>query len=465
MNPTSRNILKLLAALLVLLPTGTQANFNILHSFNGSDGMDAYSQALLHDQVLYTTAVRGGIHNKGTLISFDLRTDTRQTLHHFNGSDGRAPFNLNALDQDTVYGVTRADEIAYKGVLFSHNMAAGQTKIIHRFEGAPNGAEHMLFGPILHQNLLYGLSNRGGEFNAGALYRVGVGGEDFTLLHSFNAGQGSRPFGGLLAFDGWLLGTVSDITLREKHDPANTSFGAIFKIRPDGSDFQFVYQFQGHGKGGHPYGGLQSDGHGWLYGTTLGEYNNLDDEGVIFRIDTSFEHYQVLHDFAEQPGDGSKPNGDLVFSADGSILYGFSHATLTAPLGGDSPFFGETVEPGTLFQMRSDGSDFKVLHRFDSAENGLVPERTPILSEGYIYGTAAGGGVHSNTERPDGMGIIFSYELQPPNSAGSIPEHGSGSVGLGLLALCSVFIQRLRSCGRGRPDQQSSESTQSASNT
>lgn len=399
--------LKLACALLALAAyaTGAHAEFRLLHSFSGADGRDLYNRVVLADGALYTTAVRGGEHDKGTLVRYDLAAGSLAVLHHFDGRDGRAPFNLSAAAGGQVYGITRADEVNYKGVLFRHDIDSERTRVLHRFAGPPTGAEHPLYAPLLHRGQLYGLSTRGGLHNQGALYRIDTDGRGFALLHSFAAGSGTRPFGGLLALDGWLVGTASDITLRGRDDPANTAHGVVFRIRPDGRDYQVVHRFAGGDHGGHPYGGLRADGRGWLYGTTLGEYNNLDDEGVVFRLDTSFQRYEVLHRFSARAGDGSKPNGDLVFSADGERLYGFAHGSLTAPTGPDSPFFGTAVEPGTLFELRRDGGGLRVLHRFDSPAHGLVPERTPVLHRGVLYGAAAGGGEHDK-------GVLFAYTLE-----------------------------------------------------
>lgn len=430
-----------LLGVFILHSTSAYAEFHLLHEFNGSDGMDAYNQVLLHEGKLYTTAVRGGRHSKGTLVSLNLESNTLTELHHFTGVDGRSPFNLTAIYDNKIWGVTRSDELNYKGTLFSYDLGDGQTSLVHRFLGAPLEADHPLYGPISVENKLYGLSNKGGSANQGAIYRFDPATEQLDILHSFDSGHGTRPFAGLIWHDGWFVGTASNITLRTANDPPNSSFGVIFKVRADGSDYQVLHRFEGKTQGGHPYGNLVADSDGWLYGTTLGEYYNHDDEGVVFRIDAKSKHYQVLHDFSTQRGDGSKPNGDLVIGADGKTLYGFAHGTLTAPTGPDSPFFGENIEAGTLFQLSTDGDGFRVLHRFDSPENGLVPERTPVLHNGVIYGAAAGGGQHKSKDRPQGMGVLFSYRLATGETKSpQQTTRGSGSMGAFLIALLMLFF-------------------------
>ncbi len=388
------------------------ARFERLHDMGGHDGMDTYSRVLIHDNTLYTTAVRGGAVDKGTLLALDLNTGATQVLHHFTGVNGRSPFNLSAVLDGSIWGVTRSDEINYGGMLFRYEIATGVVSYEHRFGGGGDAGHHLLYGPMALDGVLYGTTNQGGTTDNGTLYRYDPATGLLETLHHFASGSGTRPFGGLIEHDGWLLGTVSDITLREQDDPPNTEKGGLFRIRPDGSDYSLVYAFEGGDSGGHPYSNLSHDGGDWFYGTTLGEYNNLDDQGVIFRIRTDFSEYQVIHNFGARDDDGSKPNGDILISTDDGKLYGFAHGTLTAPLGDGSPVFGEAVEAGTLFSLNPDGSDFDVLHRFDSPENGLVPERTPALRNTTLYGAAAHGGDNASTDRPDGMGTLFAWHIE-----------------------------------------------------
>ena len=426
------------------------AQFERLHDFNGQDGMDAYNRVMIHDNTVYTTAVRGGAVGKGTLLAFDLESGAAQVLHHFDGTNGRDPFNIGTIHNGVLWGITRSDEVNYAGTLFRYTLATGDMLLAHRFGGGGDAGHHLLYGPTQIDGKLYGLTTQGGVSNQGTLYRFDPVTDVLDTLHHFAEGQGTRPFGGLIEFDGWLIGTVSDITLREQSDPPNTAFGGVFRIRPDGTDYSLVHRFSGGTDGGHPYGNLVYGGGDWFYGTTLGEYNNLDDEGVVFRMRTDFTDYEVIHDFGAQTGDGSKPNGDVIVSPDGQTLYGFAHGSLTAPLGGDSPFFGTAVEAGTLFKMQSDGSAFEVLHRFDSPDAGLVPERTPAVHGSTLYGAAAHGGIHEDADRPDGMGTLFAWYLdqqngtttsqEPEGTVGSEFKGGTGS--LGAIMVATLFLIR-----------------------
>ena len=57
---------------------------------------------------------------------------------------------------------------------------------------------------------------------AGTVFRVQPDGSAYTVLHSFNGGDGNQPYAGLTQGpDGTLYGT--------------TLFGGVFKLQPDGS--------------------------------------------------------------------------------------------------------------------------------------------------------------------------------------------------------------------------------------
>jgi uncharacterized repeat protein (TIGR03803 family) len=210
------------------------------------------------------------------------------------------------------------------------------------------------------------MTTEGGATDEGVIYRFDLVGGGYQVIHDFENGEGTRPFGGLTAVPGWLYGMASDVTFRGVDDPPNSQHGLIFRIRSDGSEYQILHRFEGALAGGHPYGSLTHAGASIFYGSTFGEYQNLDDVGVLCRFDAERLEYEVLHVFANQAGDGSKPNGDLVLSPDGQILYGITHGT-SVWFDVGSPYFGESFEYGTLFQIGIDGTGFEVLHAFDNA--------------------------------------------------------------------------------------------------
>lgn len=95
--------------------------------------------------------------------------------------------------------------------------------------------------------------------------------------------------------------------------------------------------------------------------------------------------YKVLHHFAGGAADGSGPLGSLVQS--GAKLYGVTRV-------------GGAADKGVLFEIKTDGAGFRILHSFTTPADGQTPYGTPLLSGGALYGmagsenTAAGGALY-----------------------------------------------------------------------
>jgi uncharacterized repeat protein (TIGR03803 family) len=75
-------------------------------------------------------------------------------------------------------------------------------------------------------------------------------------------------------------------------------------------------------------------------------------------------------------------------------------------------FLGGTNGYGTVFKLKTDGSDFTVLHTFsalpgDAATNsdGINPRSSLVMSSNVLYGTTSGGG-------PRGLGTIFAVNTE-----------------------------------------------------
>jgi len=120
--------------------------------------------------------------------------------------------------------------------------------------------------------------------------------------------------------------------------------------------------------------------------------------------------FSILHDFGTSPGTGSKPNGSLISIDSSGFLYGVSHGSN-----------GEGGEIGTLFRLKTDGSDFSLLHRFDSVLGGNTPMRSLVYHQAAFYGISVFGGLTTDMSNPEtGGGFIFRYEpVASPSTAKS----------------------------------------------
>ena len=155
--------------------------------------------------------------------------------------------------------------------------------------------------------MLYGGTLTGGQFSAGVLYRLDTDGQNFEILHEFQAGGPQAPL--LQAADGKLYGTT--------FNGGAQNFGTIFRIDPAGGNFEVIHEFAGP-DGRFPTAGLVQTASGKLYGTTS-QGGTVWDSGVVFELDPSGSDFKVLHRFAIL--DGNYAYAGLLVGADG-YLYG-----------------------------------------------------------------------------------------------------------------------------------------------
>ncbi len=189
------------------------------------------------------------------------------------------------------------------------------------------------------------------------------------VLHSFGGADGAWPRGSLIAAGGFLYGGT---TLG-----GDANSGTVFRVRPDGTGFQSLYSFTAGKDNG--YGNQPHHNSLLLIGDALigaarqgGNTNNNADEGAqkdgngtIFRIETSGSAYTVLQKFDGGERSPATAHSPPQISPDGRTLYGMSAG-------------GGKHDHGTLYEMRIDGTGFRILHHFDKSK-GKEPHGTVVF--------------------------------------------------------------------------------------
>lgn len=222
-----------------------------------------------------------------------------------------------------LYGTSFAGGDAQLGMIF--RIAPDGTGItrLHSCVNAtgvqPDGA--MVEGP---DGNFYGtMEDRGelnGEFYNGVIFRITPAGE-YTVIHYLDDFR--YPNGDLLlASDGFFYGTAKEL------GTGGNGNGGVFRIRPDGSDYEVVYVFEDtntepfYPNGRTPVGGLVQGADGFLYGTT--RRGGDGDSGTIFRIDLGLPKNKppvAIDDFAVSTGAAVTVNvKSNDFDADGETL-------------------------------------------------------------------------------------------------------------------------------------------------
>ena len=148
------------------------------------------------------------------------------------------------------------------------------------------------------------------------------------VLHSFGGADGAWPRGSLVAAGGFLYGgtTVG----------GDANSGTVFRVRPDGTEFQSLYSFTAgsdNGLGNQPHHNSLLLVGGTLIGAArqggntdndAGERAQKDGNGTIFRIETSGSTYTVLQKFDGGERSAATPHSPPQISPDGRMLYGMS---------------------------------------------------------------------------------------------------------------------------------------------
>jgi uncharacterized repeat protein (TIGR03803 family) len=237
----------------------------------------------------------------------------------------------------------------------------------------------------------------------------------FTNLHSFVFTNGTTPVASLIVSGNTLYGTASDYG-----GGTGGGSGSVFRMNTDGSSFTNLHTFSQGTDGGKLVGSLVLGGN-TLYGTAI--FGGASNYGCVFAITTDGTSLSNIYNFSPlvyggptfgTNSDGAYPQCGLVIS--GNTLYG------TANEGG-------TIEWGTLFTIKTNGSAFTNLHNFGLLD-GQYPENL-LLAGGTLYGATPGGGSNNygtifkvNT---NGTGFTNLYSFTPKSFGTSPATNDDGA--------------------------------------
>jgi len=123
---------------------------------------------------------------------------------------------------------------------------------------------------------LYGTTNGGGQFGQGTVYQLKQtnGKWTETVLHSFNGTDGQSPYGNI-NFDanGNLYGST--------FVGGSSDSGVVYEIDAKGN-FSVIYNFKGTPDGAFPYGAVNPDDAGHIFGTT--EEGGKSNGGTVYEL-------------------------------------------------------------------------------------------------------------------------------------------------------------------------------------
>ncbi len=370
---------------------------------------------------LFGTASLGGSSGQGTVFAVNTDGTGFTVLHNFTNTDGAFPAAGLILSGNTLYGTTENGGSSDNGAVFAVNTNGAGFKVLHSFtarnqtsytnsDGANPTAALILYG-----NILFGTAQAGGSGDQGTVFALNIINTNFAVLHSFTAANfdsnfnltnsdGANPDARLLLSGDTLYGTAGL--------GGGGGQGTVFAVNTNGIGFTNLYSFTAvdpltltNRDGAYPQAGLILSGN-TLYGTAFRGGNST--LGTVFAVNTNGTFFTNLYSFTGG-ADGGEPAGELVLST--NTLFG------TAVIGGDTS--SNNGGNGTVFALKTDGSDFTVLYSFTAGNydtnltgnnltnnDGANPRAGLVISGNTLYGTAENGGSGAN-------GTVFSLSLLP----------------------------------------------------
>ncbi len=386
-------------------PDGTE--FSILHSFAGdeSDGASPQSALVVAGDLLYGMTPRGGSGNLGCVFRLGTDGASFAVLHAFSSAApaGYSPSSFLILNSGTLFGTTQSGGTGGRGTVFRIDEDGSGLAVLHSFAGGASDGATPWASLTLAGGVFYGVTSRGGSSDSGAIFRIGVDGSSFVLLHAFGGDvrDGVYPAESLTAGDGVLFGLTNQ--------GGTHGLGTVFRINQDGSGFSIIHSFAGGTlDGASPQGSLTLSG-GVLFGMT--RRGGLSDKGTLFRINQDGAGYVLLHSFRGGSSNGAFPTGSLTVT-DGN-LYGVT------PYGGVS-------DKGTVFRISLDGTGFGVMHSFSGGvSDGAYPGGSLAGDGSQLFGTTPQGGAANQgtlfTIGLDGFGFAILHSFSGGTADGSQP--------------------------------------------
>jgi uncharacterized repeat protein (TIGR03803 family) len=408
------------------------SHYLVLHAFGGTPDGQLPQAGLMKasDGMIYgTTGAGGAVSNvsNGTVFKLSQDGSGYGVVHSFGTpiSDGVGPQSVLLEAHDgALYGTAYAGGLYGKGTVFKLNKDGTGYTNLHSFSSSGDGVNPHAGLIQDTNNVLYGTTAAGGTngSNAGTVFMLNADGSGYAIVHSFDYNfwigrEGFLPQGGLLlARNNLLYGTTLYGGGTAGGDPSYG--GTIFRVAPDGTSFATLFALSATGGDGMPSTigepfnnrGLTEASDRALYGCAGGWLSGANGRGTIFKMNKDGSAYTNIYNFSRLEIDGSNALG--VIEASDHLLYG------TAQEGGIN-----AGNPGTVFRLNKDGSEYTVLHHFHADTNdGLRPYAVVIeATNGALYGTTYYGGTN-------GFGTIF--RLNKDGSAYGV-LHSFGGAGDG----------------------------------
>ncbi len=381
-----------------------------IHDFgSGPDGENPQS-GVVFDQHgnLYGSVALGGISGNGVIYTLTPAGDgvswTESILYQFKGRpDGQTPDSVLTMSPTgKLFGTTQLGGTQNMGSVFvvippAVSGDSAKERILYSFGSTPKDGTNPNVGLLPGSHGLYGVTSAGGANRRGTIFHLVPASNPAdpwieTILYNFAGTDGAFPSSELVMdregnlYGVTLLGGANDLGTVYRLTPPTMSGGKWTE--------NVLFSFSGLDESS-PFGRLQFDGNGVLYGTTSG--GGASQGGTVFRLTPPEQPggswtESVLYAFSGGR-DGGSPEAGVIIDNQGR-LFG---AASTGGSGG--PDFG-----GVLFvlnppSLKGGSWTETVLHSF-GGPNGFRSLSHLVRRNGAMYGTTSAGG-------QNGTGTVF----------------------------------------------------------
>jgi uncharacterized repeat protein (TIGR03803 family) len=406
--------------LLLCLPTAPalgEVPTTLLHSFSFSDGSDPHGSLITVGDYLYGMTKYGGA-DQGVIFKMNKSGGEYSVLHNFTSGSGMNPEGAMVEVGGKLYGLTTFGAYSTAtGVLFNIGLDGTGYHVLHTFLGLTENDGAEPHGTPVHvDGVLYGFTLGGGTPSggvAGTVFKYVIADSTYTVLHYFDrytVGAGYGPFGSPVVIGDVLYGT----TISGDNSPA-ANYGTIFRIGRDGSGYQVLHHCDVNDADNAAYinADLTRFGDDLFGMSRLGGSDAGPGMGTIFKMDTTGTNFEILHRFLgpdynpEGDDDGREPWGAL--TPHGDYLYGMTTN-------------GGSLDRGTIFRVKPDGTEYEVLHSFlgGLTDGKRAWHARPVCEGGMLYAATRQGGSFSD------YGAVVSMAIDPPVA---IPEEPGNRAG------------------------------------
>ena len=401
----------LVAVFLLCQINSSYAQFTKLMDFEGvTSGANPEGTLFFDGTYLYGMAKNGGANYKGVIYKIKPDGTGYEKIYDFLGSvNGGNPTATLISDGTYLYGLTSYGGTSNFGVVFKIKPDGTNYEKILDFNGDANG-QYPLASLFFYENYLYGTTYSGGANGMGVMFKIkpdGTGHE--IMLHFDGVTNGSYPRREFITDGTYLYGITNSGGIYD--------YGTIFKIKPDGTDFQKILDFKAGETGRYPIASLTLDGD-YLYCSTTS--SSTTDFGSIVKLKKDGTEVQNILNYQTQ----HRPYSSLV-------RYGDYFYSMTNEAGANNL--------GTIYRIKPDGSNFEILFDFDGTTNGRNPDRNLVLVGKNLFGMTPYGGTNN-------YGIVFKYDLCPSTTFTQTFEENAGfsvSVGSHTYSETGIYIDTL----------------------